>query len=466
MRKIKLPAAMVLLISVIMFFSSCGENAVEESGTELMISGKMDSSYTRRDLDGNWNPETATETVLSNESVTITKEGVYVFSGKLEDGQIIVDAKDTDKVQIVLNGAEISCSDGPGILVENADKTFITLAEGTENSVADGTDYSSAEDEPWGAVFSRDTLTINGSGCLNVMGNYLNGIVSKGDLKITGGTISITAKYDGIRGRDSVRIHDGEITVTAEGDGIKSNNDGDKEQGYVSVDGGNLCINGVGSQGIDADYVAQITGGTVEIDSENEGIQASLVYMQDGELNIMASDDCINATKGNSDEKKTEQEGVSIEIVGGTMTLSTETGDGLDSNGDLTVSGGFITVQGSSDGAEVPIDYNGEAFISGGTVLAAGNSQMAQNFGENLTQCSLLYKGGDYDAGTKICLTDSEGKELVSFTAEKEFSAVLISTTDMEEDADYTLKIGGDEESLTLNGVITVEGGIRGGDMP
>ena len=462
MKMLKPAAVVVLLLAISMILSACGGSAAEESSDDVIISGKVDSKYTERDLSGDWDTAVASETQLSDESVTITKEGVYIFSGTLEDGQIIVDAQDTDKVQIVLNGAEISCSDGPAILVENADKTFITLAEGSENSVADGTDYSSDEDEPWGAIFSRDTLTINGSGSLTVMGNYQNGIVSKDDLKITGGIISVTAKDDGIRGRDSVRIYDGEITVTAEGDGIKANNDEDEEKGYVSVDGGSLTVSGVGSQGIDAYYVAQITGGTVEIDSENEGIQARVVYMQDGELNIKASDDCLNATNGNSDEKETAQEGVSVEIVGGTLNLSTEAGDGLDSNGDLTVSGGLVTVQGSSGGAEVPMDYNGEAVITGGTVFAAGNSSMAQNFGEKSTQCSLLYCGNNYEAGTQICLTDSDGKELASFTAERGFSAVLISTPDMVQGASYFLKIGENEETVTLDDIITGEGGMGG----
>ena len=470
MKKFEPAAGAVLLLTAMMLLTACSGTATkEESGDDVIISGKVDSEYTQRDLSGDWDAEAAVETDLSDGSVTITDEGVYVFSGKLENGQIIVDAEDTDKVQIVLNGADISCSDGPGILVENADKTFITLAEGTENSVSDGSDYGSDEDEPWGAIFSRDTLTVNGSGSLTVTGNHQNGIVSKDDLKITGGTITVTAEDDGIRGRDSVRIYDGEITITAEGDGIKSNNDEDEEQGYVSVDGGSLTINGTESQGIDAYYVAQFTGGTVKIDSENEGIQARIVYIQDGALNIKASDDCLNGTNGNADEKETAQNGVSVEISGGTMNLSTEAGDGMDSNGDLTVSGGTVVIQGSWGGAEVPIDYNGEGTITGGTILAAGNSQMAQNFGENSTQCSLLYCGNSYEADTQICLMDADGNELAAFTAEKNFSAVLISTPDMQQGASYTLKIGEDEKTVTLNNIITGEGSLDGmgrGDMP
>ena len=109
-----------------------------ENSDDTIISGKVDVKYTSRDLAGTWREENATKVKLSGDSYTIKEAGVYVFSGTLKDGQIIVEAGDTDKVQIVLNGVDIKCADGPAILIENADKTLITLAEGSENTVADG----------------------------------------------------------------------------------------------------------------------------------------------------------------------------------------------------------------------------------------------------------------------------------------------------------------------------------------
>lgn len=254
MKRIGKYIASVLLISLLTIgLAACGEaeNNGQSGGNsdDIIISGKVDVKYTSRDLAGTWEEENATKVKLSDDSYTIKEAGVYVFSGTLKDGQIIVDAGDTDKVQIVLNGVDIKCADGPAILVINADKTFITLAEGSENTVADGKTYTSAEDQPWGAIFSKDNLTINGSGKLVVKGNYRHGIVSKDDLKVTGGEIEVTAVKDGLRGKDSVRIYDGKITISAQGNGIKSNNEKEENKGFISIDGGEIDIKDVSSQG-------------------------------------------------------------------------------------------------------------------------------------------------------------------------------------------------------------------------
>lgn len=467
MKKIKEIMIAVLLVCLTMTgFVSCGtsdENVKSETdSSDTIISGKIDVKYTSRDLDGSWDDSEATKVNLSNESYTIKDAGVYIFSGTLKDGQIIVNAGDTDKVQIVLDGANIKCADGPAIMIEQADKVFITLAEGSENTVSDGNAYTSAEDQPWGAIFSRDNLTINGSGKLTVVGNYNNGIVSKDDLKITDGVIEVTAKNDGLRGRDSVRIYNGKISIDAEGDGIKSNNDEDEGKGFVSIDGGEITIKNVSSQGIDAFYVAQVNGGTVNIDSTNEGIQGKIVYIQDGILNISVSDDCLNATDSTQTGSENAQDGVILEIAGGTLNLSTTAGDGLDSNGDLTVSGGTTVIQGSAGGAEVNLDYNGDGAITGGTVIGVGNTQMAQNFGDDSTQGAILYGGSNYSAGTTVTLSDSDGKKLSSIKAERDFSCVLVSSPDMKKGEIYTLKIGDDSQSIELSDIVVSEG-ISGG---
>ena len=452
------------------FLVSCAgqiekEETTADTSGDVIISGKVESKYTQRDLSGSWD-ESQAATVELTDSYTITTEGVYVFSGTLEDGQIVVDAADTDKVQIVLNGVHITCKDGPAILVENADKTFITLAEGTENMLEDGSVYASSEDQPWGTVFSKDTLTINGSGKLQVTGNYNNGIVSKDDLKITGGVIAVEAANDGLRGRDSVRIYDGTITIHASGDGIKANNDEDEGEGYVSVDGGEILISGTSSQGIDGYSVVQVTGGSLKITGNNEGIQSKIVYIQDGDIEIEVTDDCLNGADKNSQEKEAAQEGVSLEIAGGILSLSTTAGDGLDSNGDILISGGTTIIQGAAGSVEVPLDYNGEGTITGGTVLAAGSGQMGQNFGENSTQCSLLYSGQSYASGSQIRLLDESGQEVVAFTAERACNAILISSPELEQDETYTLAVGDEEVEITFSDLIMTQGnGIMNGEF-
>ena len=178
-------------------------------------------------------------------TVTITSAGTYSISGTLSDGQIVVDTQDEDKVVLVLNGADITCSTSAPIYVVNAEKTVISLADGTENVVTDGETYvltDTESDEPNAAIFGKDDLTINGTGSLTVNANYNNGIASKDDLKITGGQITVDAVNDGIKGKDSVAIKDGTIIINAGSDGIQSTNQEDAEKGVVAIEGGSLNI--------------------------------------------------------------------------------------------------------------------------------------------------------------------------------------------------------------------------------
>lgn len=455
--------AIILLCLGLFVCTGCGngDHASEEKGetnaaqrADVILDGRAEVKYTERDLDGTF--DEGMEVTLT-ESYTLTEEGVYVVKGTLDDGQLIVDADEAANVQIVLNGVDITSKKGPAIYVKSADKVFLTLAEGTKNTITDGRSYASAlveEDEPWGAVFSKDDLTINGSGSLTVNGNYLHGIVSKDSLKITGGNISVDAVEDGVRGKDEICIHDGNIAVTAAEDGLKSNNDEDKGRGNISIDGGNITIKGTGSQGIDAFNVAQILGGSLTIDSQNEGIQGKHIYIKDGTVEIEAVDDCLNAKDSLIDDSETNHLDALLEIAGGDVMLSTTAGDGLDSNGSILVSGGKTIVHGSFGGVEVAMDYNGTGTITGGVVLATGANGMAQNFDESSSQCSFMYDGNG-SAGTIIGLYTGDGSELASFQAEHSFSSAIISTPDMKVGETYNLKIGDTESEVKLEQTIT-----------
>jgi hypothetical protein len=184
--------------------------------------------------------------VVNGSSVSITAAGTYTLSGTLNNGQIFVETDDEDPVVLILNGVNITNATSAPIYVSNADKVVITLAEGTENVVTDGDSYlfadaaatDAASAEPNATIFSKADLTINGSGSLTVNANYNNGIVSKDDLKIVSGAITVNAVNDGIKGRDSIAVKDGTITINAGGDGMQANNDEDAEQGYIVIEGG------------------------------------------------------------------------------------------------------------------------------------------------------------------------------------------------------------------------------------
>lgn len=213
--------------------------------------------------------------------ITVTKEGIYRFSGTLDDGQIIVNAPDA-KVQIILDNADITCSDSSAIYGIDSKKIFISLAENSINNLTDGKNYTytdSTNQEPDACIFSCDSLTINGTGTLNVTSS-LNGIHSKDDIVITGGNINITSDGDGIKGKDYVAVADGNISIESGEDGIKSTNKNDTSLGYVYIQNGGFNINAV-----------------------QDGIQAETdLIVLDGNFDITSGGGSENSTKTHSDD--------------------------------------------------------------------------------------------------------------------------------------------------------------------
>ncbi|MGC9349302.1 MAG: carbohydrate-binding domain-containing protein [Anaerolineae bacterium] len=276
---------------------------------------------------------------------TITAAGIYNVSGVLDDGQIIVDTGDDDKVVLVLDGVDINCATGAPIYVVNADKTVITLVEGTENTVTDGESYVLEEgtDEPNAAIFSHDDLTINGDGALIVNANYNHGIAGKDDLKVTGGTITVNAVNDGLKGRDSLAIKAGILTVNAGGDGLQSNNDEEAEQGYILIEHGTLNITAA-LDGIQAESRLSVTGGTINIvsggGSANSSTQAGWGdWRQGGNAGGTDTGDSAKGLKAGED----------VTITDGILTIDASD-DAIHSNGSMTIGGGELLLASGDDG--------------------------------------------------------------------------------------------------------------------
>ena len=265
--------------------SKADEIKADDSKTDETKDGGAETDETKADESETNESETnETETASSGVSIsgniiTITKEGTYVLSGALSEGQIVVDA-DSAKVQLVLDNADITCASSAAIYVKNADKTFITLAEGSENILMNTAEYEAIDDNNIDAViFSKDDLTLNGKGTLTINSEYGHGIVSKDDLKLVGGTCNITAKTHALSGKDSVRIAAGTYNLTSGKDGIHSENADDDEKGFVYIASGDFTIESTGD-GIDASYVVQI---------------------DDGDFDITAGGGAENATKTNNE---------------------------------------------------------------------------------------------------------------------------------------------------------------------
>lgn len=200
---------------------------------------------------------------IDGSTVTIKNGGTYVLSGTLSDGQIIVDSESKDTVRIVLNGANITSLNSAPIYVKAAGKVVISLEEGTTNTLTDSDNYALEEgsDEPDATLFSKDDLTINGAGTLNINANYGDGITSKDSLKIMEGTLVIKSADDAIKGKDMVAVKDGSITIESTGDGIKSTNSSDAAKGFIYIEGGSFNITAVEGDAFQAETDLEILDG-------------------------------------------------------------------------------------------------------------------------------------------------------------------------------------------------------------
>jgi hypothetical protein len=475
---------------------------------------------------------------IDGDTVTITEEGTYLLTGALSDGQILVDAGDSAEIQLVLDNVSVACSGSAAIYVRKAGKVFLTMTEGSENSLTSSGEFAQTDDNNVdAAVFSKADLTMNGNGTLTVGCESGHGVVSKDTLKVAGGTYEITSASQGLSGKEGGEIADGVFVITSGKDGIHAENDEDATLGSIYIEGGTFVItaggdgmdasgaltildgvftlttgggsinastdsngqenaawgqwgggaanasdstetetaaNGLkadvsilisggdfaidssddavhtngdlsiaggtfaissGDDGMHADAGLTVTDGTINITKSYEGLEGAALNISGGTISLVASDDGLNAAGGQTAPASAAgpvrthltDTSASITISGGSLTIDAS-GDGIDSNGDLTVSGGTIYVSGPTNSGNGALDYAGTGTITGGVLIAAGSTGMAQNFGSDSTQGSILYNfSSEQSGGTSVTLTDGDGNVLASFTPEKQFQSVVVS---------------------------------------
>ena len=538
----------VLLTVLFMNGESLGIQVVRDQDTDRNEGSLW---FTENDLDGSWDREGAVQITLEGSTasiegsgayvkgsdVVIASSGRYIVTGELTDGSLIVDAHNNSKVWILLSGVSLTCRSDAAIRIDQADKVFLTLAEGTENVVTSGETYSeeALSDNTGGAIFSHDDLTVNGSGSLTVSASCKHGIDANDDLVITGGTVVIEAPADGIHASDSLRICSADLTINAGDDGlstgeenaplymesgsvsITAGGDGIHSAGDITLAGGSLVIS-AGDDGIHSDTSFLITDGSVVINESYEGIEALTIDQQGGDISIVSSDDGFNANGGSSgqpgmggfgggrggsrqdasgeqgagempesppeaDITDTEASAESsasdtwIHISGGSLTILNGTGrdaDGLDSNGDVLISGGTVRISLIGSGGNSAIDYNSEGgascLITGGTVIACGASSMAEAFDESSAQCAVLLSlSQETEAGSLFDLLSEDGTSLLSWEVPYSFTSVSFSCPEMEKGGSYTVRAGDQEESVTLTAMSTSAGtagtGVSSGGM-
>lgn len=462
-KKIKIAGVLVLsTMLAVTSLAACGTKTKSTSTGSSSSSTSVSTSdmFTKRDLDSSYDESKATKVKLSDSkttvsgdgakyssengvnTVTITKEGTYILSGKL-NGQIVVDTDKTAKVQIVLNGVTISSESTAAIQVKQADKVFLTLAKGSENTLTETGEFASDDSSTVdGVIFSKDDLTINGSGSLKITTENGHGIVSKDDLVIASGTIDITSSGHGLQGKDSVRIADGTITISSSNDGIHSENKDDSSLGFVYIKDGTIKISAA-DDGIHSGNNVTIDGGTITVTESSEGIEGQSIDINGGNVNVTSSDDGLNAASSSSSSDTSTQgfggpgggesvdENAYIKITGGEVYISAE-GDGIDSNGNLEVSGGIVYVEGPSRGGNAALDFTGTGTISGGVVIATDNGSMLQSLTAQSGMNTVVLNASSSSV-SEIVVKDSSGNVLGTLKPSKSFNNIIVSGAGVSE---------------------------------
>lgn len=512
---------------------------------------------------------------ISGSTVTITEKATYVISGTLSDGMIVVDAPETAKLQLVFNGISITKTTSAALYIIEADKVLVTLADGTENTLANGGTFTAIDDNNVdGAVYSKQDLTFNGTGSLIVTSPAGHGIVCKDDLVFTGGTYTVNSASHGLDANDSVRIANASFEIDAGKDVIHCENTDDTSKGfiyissgtvngeaegdgiaagaYLQIEGGSfdLLVGGgaengskassgnyggfmggghggmrpggnqsstttttdtVSMKGLKAANSILISGGTFKLDSADdsihsdisvtinggtfeiasgddavhaeetltvtagnfnitesyEGLEALNIKIMGGDIMLVASDDGLNAAGGTDSSGTTggrdgmfgegiggmgggmSSENGSIVISGGNLYINSS-GDGLDANGTLEITGGYTVVVGPTQGDTATLDYDKSGIITGGTFIGTGASGMAQSFSDS-EQGVVAIRVGNQSAGTKIVLKDKSGQTIIEHTPELSFAVVILSSPEITKGETYSVTVGSQSGEFEAN---------------
>ncbi len=520
---------------------------------------------------------------INGSTVIIKEEATYVISGTL-DGMLVVDAPETAKLQLVLGGVDITSQTSAALYILEADKVFVTLADGTTNTLANGGSFTAIDDNNIdAALFSKQDLTLNGTGSLTVTSPAGHGIVGKDDLVITGGTYVVNSASHGLDANDSVRIANAALTIDAGKDAIHCENSEDTAKGFIYISsgamkaeaegdgiaassymqiaggnidlligggsengtkehsdnfggfmgggpggmgggrpgksggntdsqstateeastsmkglkaansmlisGGNITINSAddavhsdvsvtinggtfdiasGDDAIHAEDTLTVTAGKIDISESYEGLEALHIDVRGGDIQLVASDDGLNAAGGTDQSGTTGgRDGMfgggpggmgggrpgdggfggmsassngSIKVSGGALYINAS-GDGMDANGTLEISGGHITVVGPTQGDTATLDYDTSATITGGTFIGTGASGMAQTFSDS-KQGVVAVSVGNQTAGTQIILKDTKGNVLIEHKPELNFAVVILSSPELVKGETYTITVG------------------------
>lgn len=499
----------------VIYVKECGRNVVISlpDGTENTITD--DSSYQSETATDTTTADTSAEpssAIYSKSDLRINGTGMLTVNGNYYDGitskddveitqaTLIINAADdgiVGKDSVAIGGGNITIkAEGDGIKSTNSEDTtkgYIVIADGTfmietdndgiqaENTllIVDGTYNITTGDGAEAAVSKNDMggMLPSGNGAGGNMtppdrssqdssdkpqrpdGASGNGgqppqmqQQTTSDATTSESTETESESMKALKAGTRIIIQDGKFNINSQDDAVHSN-------GTLATATPDLEI-AAGDDGLHADTTLDIYGGVVNITQSYEGIESAKITINDGKITVVASDDGINVA-GSSDDQ-------TLTINGGTIHVNAS-GDGLDMNGSGTMTGGTVAVSGPTNNGNGSLDYDGEFVVTGGTLLVAGSSGMAQAPSTGTTFYTIATDVDTQVAGTEVCLVNSEGKTILSFTPDKQFSNIVISSSLIQSGENYKIMTGDTElASFTADDVVTnlSKSGTGGGMMP
>lgn len=445
--------------------------ALEGTESSVTDGAEYSSEYTDNNVDA---------AIFSRADLTLNGKGALNVTGNLKCG---IASKD----DLVICGITLNVTSA-GRAIEGKDCVKCSDAAVTMNAGGDGIKATNTEDENRGYVYIE-------SGSFNITA-VNDGIEAETVLKIANGEFIIktgggsenapthsqgfetrsfkqsapteTAEEaesaKGLKCSLLITIEGGEFEIDSADDAIHSNSDAEINGGIINISSGD--------DGIHADDALLINGGNIKINKSYEGLEGTAVTVSGGTADVTSSDDGINAAGGNDSSSIGGRPGENtfnssssarINITGGYILINAA-GDGVDSNGSVSMSGGVLLVSGPTDSGNGAFDYGSSAVITGGTAILCGSSGMSQGFSQSSSQASFMYTlDSTGKAGESLAVTDSSGRVIASFMPSKQYSNIVVSSAGLTVGGSYTVTLGGTVSNCDENG-FTNDGKITGGE--
>lgn len=419
---------------------------------------------------------------VNGNTILISGGGDFTVTGTQSDGMILINTD--EKVKLRLSGISLTNPSGPAIFFENTEKGFITITENTENFLSDSAEYSI--DDADAALFSNDDLEIKGDGTLTINGNYKHGIASDDDLSVENGIITVISQEHGLKANNSVNIIGGTFNITSKtGKGIKAGE-------TLTIDAGTINIVSEQGEGMESKGTMTINGGDISVTAADDGLNTGSESNQTGSESLMERPQRdtngnppqmpdMNNEYGNPPEKPNRDFDKSTQPmrgggVGGFGKMDEETeaahaltinggniyinsgGDGIDSNGSLSISGGKIIIDGPESSGNGPIDSDGTMTITGGEIISlssAGMIQLPQGQAQNILKVFFDSQGA---VGDEITIKDDAGNGIMAYTASKRYSALIYSSPELTAGTNYSIYRNNElfETAMISEGITTV----------